>query len=248
MTTKDAKKIHLKFNSFGLTNVGKVRKLNEDAFLDRSEIGLWAVADGMGGHDSGDMASNMIVNDLKKIHEGLKLNRIIDDIEDKLINVNRKLIEKSSQSVKKSTIGSTVVSMVAYENYCVYLWVGDSRLYRLQNSKIKQLTRDHSQVQIYIDNGLIDEKEAELHPHRNMITRAIGAMDELYVDMDIQMISTGDRYILCSDGLTRHINDSELEEIMNKGDSAEKTCNTLIDMVLDRGAEDNVTAIIIDVT
>ncbi len=248
MTTKDAKKINLKFNSYGVTHVGNVRKLNEDAFLERPEIGLWAVADGMGGHDSGDMASNMIVSDLKRIHQGLKLNRIIDDIEDKLINVNRKLIEKSSQSIKKSTIGSTVVSMVVYENYCVYLWVGDSRLYRLQNKNLKQLTRDHSQVQIYIDNGIIDEKEAELHPHRNMITRAIGAMDELYVDMDIQIISPNDRYLLCSDGLNRHLKDSEIEEIMNKGDSSEKTCNTLIDMVLDRGAEDNVTAIIVDVT
>ena len=248
MATTESNKSILKFNSYGMSHVGNVRVLNEDAFLERTEIGLWVVADGMGGHDSGEMASNMIVNDLKKIHEGLKLNRIVDDIEDKLINVNRKLIEKSNQSKRKTTIGSTAVIMVAYENYCVYLWVGDSRLYRLKNNSIKQLTRDHSQIQIYLENGLIDEEEAAVHPHRNMITRAVGAMEELYVDIDIQMISKGDRYLLCSDGLNRHIKDNEIETILNEGESAEKTCNTLINTVLDRGAEDNVTAVIVDVT
>lgn len=248
MATTETNKSTLKFKSYGMSHVGKVRVLNEDAFLERSEIGLWVVADGMGGHESGDMASNMIVNDLKKIHQGLKLNRIVDDIEDKLIKVNRKLIEKSSQSKRRTTIGSTAVIMVAYENYCVYLWVGDSRLYRLRDNSLQQLTRDHSQIQIYLENGLIDEEEAAVHPHRNMITRAVGAMQELYVDIDIQMVNKDDRYLLCSDGLNRHLSDDEIRSALSEGESNEKTCNTLIDTVLDRGAEDNVTAVIVDVT
>ncbi len=247
MTTTNKKKNELSWTSYGLTNVGKVRALNEDALLERSEMGLWVVADGMGGHDSGDMASSMIVNDLKKIHEGLKLNRIVDDIEDKLIGVNKKLREKSRKSRRKSTIGSTAVILVAYENYCVYLWVGDSRLYRLNNKSLQQLTRDHSQIQIYLDNDLITEEEAAVHPHRNMITRAVGAMEELYVDIDIQLTSKNDRFLLCSDGLTRHLSDTEIEQIMNNNECIEKTCNTLIDEVLQRGAEDNVTAIVVDV-
>ena len=234
-------------NSHGLSHVGKVRLLNEDAFLDRSEIGLWVVADGMGGHDSGDMASKMIIDDLKRIHQGLKLNRIVDDIETKLIGVNRKLKERSAKSRRKSTIGSTAVIMVAYEGYCLFMWVGDSRLYRLQQKNLSLLTRDHSQIQLYLDHGIINEEEAEVHPHRNMITRAVGAMDELYVDIDIQLIAPGDRYLLCSDGLNRHLKDNEIEEILNDGENAEKTCNTFIDTVLDRGAEDNVTAIVVDV-
>ena len=112
---------------------------------------------------------------------------------------------------------------------------------------ISQLTRDHSQIQLYLDHGIIDEEEAAVHPHRNMITRAVGAMDELYVDIDIQLMAPNDRYLLCSDGLNRHLNNSEIEAILNDGESAEKTCNTLIETVLDRGAEDNVTAIVIDV-
>lgn len=248
MAATDTNTTELQLTSYGLTHVGKVRQLNEDAFLERSEIGLWVVADGMGGHDSGDMASKMIIDDLKKIHHGLKLNRIVDDIEEKLINVNRKLLGKAQEAKRKTTIGSTAVVMVAYEQYCVYLWVGDSRLYRVQDKSLQQLSRDHSQIQLYLEHGLIDEEQAAVHPHRNMITRAVGVMDELYVDIDIQILSKQDRYLLCSDGLNRHLSDPEIEAILNEDESPEKTCNTLIDTVLDRGAEDNVTAIVIDVS
>ncbi|MCK5498043.1 MAG: serine/threonine-protein phosphatase, partial [Gammaproteobacteria bacterium] len=102
----------LSWSSFGITDVGKVRKLNEDSLLDRPEIGLWVVADGMGGHEGGDVASQMIVNSLGKIHEGITLDRYIDDIEDRLLKVNKRLLAKASESEKQVTIGSTVVGMV----------------------------------------------------------------------------------------------------------------------------------------
>ena len=169
-----------------------------------------------------------------------------NDIEDTLINVNRTLIEIASEGDKPSTVGSTVVTMLAYEKYCAFLWAGDSRLYRIRNGQIVQLTTDHSQVQLYVEQGLISKEEAESHPHSNMITRAVGASENFVLDVDMQEMEKGDRYLLCSDGLTKHIPDTDFEKILAKGD-VEKKCNELIDLTLARGAKDNVTAILVDI-
>ena len=236
----------LSWSSCAISDTGKVRKHNEDSMLERPDIGLWVVADGMGGHAAGDVASQMIVSSLKKVHEGVELNRIVNDIEDRLIEVNKKLIEKANQSTRKTTIGSTVVVLLAYSKYCVYLWAGDSRIYRMRNNQLRQITTDHSQVEMYVERGLISREEAAVHPHANMITRAVGAMDDLFLDMDIQEIQSKDRYLLCSDGLTKHITDFEIEDILKEGSHTE-TCKTLVDLTLDRGAGDNVTVIVVDI-
>lgn len=236
----------LSWHSHAISNVGKVRKHNEDSMLERPEVGMWVVADGMGGHAAGDVASQMIVNSLNKVHEGISLDRYIDDIEDRLISVNQKLIEKANESAKRTTIGSTVAILVAYDKYCVYMWAGDSRLYRLRNKELRQMTTDHSQVEQYIEQGLISREEAAVHPHGNMITRAVGATPSFFLDMDIQEMQKGDRYLLCSDGLTKHIVDFEFQDILQKG-SAEETCKELTELTLSRGAGDNVTTIIIDI-
>ena len=215
--------------------------------LERTEVGLWVVADGMGGHSKGDVASQMIVDSMKKVNERTSLVKFIDDIEDRLLHVNQKLIEKARSSTKKSTIGSTVAILVAYDKYCVYMWAGDSRVYRLRDGEMRQITTDHSQVELYIEKGMISRAEALVHPHGNMITRAIGATDELFLDIDMQEMARNDRYLLCSDGLTKHIQDYELEEQLKKGNSGEETCRTLIDLTLSRGAGDNVTAIVVDI-
>jgi serine/threonine protein phosphatase PrpC len=239
----------LRWASFGITDVGKVRKHNEDNLLERTEIGMWVVADGMGGHAKGDVASQMIVDAMQKIHEGTSLNNFVDDIEDRILDVNKKLIKKAKESVNKATIGSTVVIMVAYEKYCIYIWAGDSRLYRMRDGQMKQITTDHSQVELYVEQGLISREEALYHPHGNMITRAVGATDELYLDMDIQEMERNDRYLLCSDGLTKHLQDYEIEQMLQLASGTkEEVCQTMIDVTLDRGAGDNVTAIVIDIT
>ena len=235
------------WSSLGMTNTGRVRRHNEDALLERPEIGLWVVADGMGGHDKGDVASQMICQSLKEIGEGISLPGFIDDIEDKMADVNTRLIDKASQYRKQVTIGSTIVAMVAYQHYCVYIWAGDSRLYRLRDNAIRQLTTDHSQVEVYVEQGLITREEAAVHPHGNMITRAVGATDPLFLDMDIQEMNAGDRFCLCSDGLTKHMADLEIGEFMKTG-TVEDCCQKLINTTLERGAGDNVTAIIIDIT
>ena len=238
----------LSWHAYGITNVGKVREYNEDSLLQRSEAGMWAVADGMGGHHAGDVASQMIVNTLDKVHEGQPLHRFIDDIENRLILVNEKLIKKADESYIPITIGSTVAIMVACGRFCVYLWAGDSRLYRQREGELRQLTTDHSQVQHYIELGLINAEDATKHPHRNIITRAVGATKKFFLDMDIQEMQKGDRYLLCSDGLTKHLADQELEDILQQGPAAtERICWELIELTLLRGASDNVTAIVIDI-
>jgi serine/threonine protein phosphatase PrpC len=128
----------------------------------------------------------------------------------------------------------------------VYIWAGDSRLYRLRANRLSRITTDHSQVELYIEQGLISRDEAHAHPHGNMITRAVGAMDELHLDMGIQEMESGDRYLLCSDGLTKHIPDFELQDQLKAGNATE-CCKHLIDVVLSRGAGDNVTAIVVDI-
>lgn len=236
----------LSWSSYGISEVGKVRKHNEDSMLERPEVGLWAVADGMGGHAKGDVASQMVIDSLRKVHEGLHLSRFVDDIEDRILTVNKKLLQKASESAKRVTIGSTVVILLTYDKYCVYMWAGDSRIYRLRESELRQISTDHSQVELYVEQGLISREDALLHPHGNMITRAVGAMDNLFLDMDIQEIAAGDRYLLCSDGLTKHLTDPEIEEFLEQG-TAEECCKLLIETTLSRGAGDNVTAIIVDI-
>lgn len=236
----------LSWTSYGISDVGKVRRHNEDSMLVRPEMGLWAVADGMGGHAKGDVASQMIVETLRKVHEGTTLARCIDDIEDRIIEVNARLQEKARESTKRITIGSTLVVMLAYDRFCVYIWAGDSRLYRLRDGRLSRITTDHSQVELYVEQGLISREEAQAHPHGNMITRAVGAMEDLHLDMGIQEMQRGDRYLLCSDGLTKHIPDMELQTELGKGNTTD-CCKQLIDIVLSRGAGDNVTAIVVDI-
>jgi serine/threonine protein phosphatase PrpC len=142
------------------------------------------------------------------------------------------------------TIGSTVVSMVALDDYFALLWAGDSRAYRVRNGSFVQLTRDHSQVEELVERGVILREEAESHPASNVITRAVGATDQLYVDVDIDKAEPGDTFLLCSDGLYKHLNEEEIADILHKEDIAE-ACHNLIDLTLERGATDNVTLVVI---
>lgn len=247
MSASIQKPVHsLNWNSYAISNTGRVRKHNEDSMLHRPEIGLWTVADGMGGHAKGDVASQMTVESLKSITEGPNLASFIDEIEDRIVAVNKRLIEIARESVKKITIGSTVVIFLTYDKYCVYIWAGDSRLYRLRNKKLQQITTDHSQVEQYVEQGLISREDALKHPHGNMITRAVGATEDLYLDMDMQEMMRGDRYLLCSDGLTKHMTDAEIEAYLGQ-ETTEECCTRLINTTLERGAIDNVTSIVIDI-
>lgn len=227
-----------------MSHVGKVRKLNEDSCLDRADIGLWVVADGMGGHAAGDLASQLIVNTLAKVPQPAKLSTFVESVEDGLLAANKRLVAMSGET--KQTTGSTVVALLLHGEHAVYMWAGDSRLYRLRDGKLTQLTTDHSQVESMIEQGLISREEASGHPAGNMVTRAVGASENLFVDLDMTAVQPGDRYLLCSDGLDKHVADREIEKILGQG-LPKEAAQKLIDVTLSRGAIDNVTVSVVEI-
>ena len=241
------KEDEFKWQSASQTDKGNVRQYNEDSYIARDDIFLWTVADGMGGHEAGDVASQLIVETLAKINSHADLSSYVDLIDDTLSDVNTQLRTMSREQYNNHTIGSTVVSMVASDRHIAYLWAGDSRVYRVRNKHIKQLTRDHSEVQNMVDQGLLLAEEAEAHPAANVITRAMGASDALYLSVGIEETLDGDVYILCSDGLYRDISDQELLKMALQPD-INKICDDMMKLALSREAKDNITTIIIKST
>jgi protein phosphatase len=226
-----------------ITDKGKVRSINEDACLDRADLGIWVVADGMGGHAAGDMASEMIVNELKSITPGDSLGALASDVEQRLHNVNQQLLLES-QRRGGEIIGSTVVTLLAYQGYCIYQWAGDSRIYLYRRERLKQLSRDHSQVEELIEQGLVTIDQAEQSPIANYITRAVGASEELELEAEIFEPCDGDLFLLCSDGLNKEVSDEEIAQILG-GYGFQEALQQLIDLSMNRGARDNVTLVLV---
>jgi serine/threonine protein phosphatase PrpC len=229
-----------------MSHCGYVRSVNEDSFLDSPQRGLWVVADGMGGHEAGDVASRMIVDAIQGLPQDLGLAQSLDWIEDALEEVNGQLLAMAREGGEDRTIGSTVMALVAQQHLGAFLWAGDSRLYRLRAQALERLSTDHSQVEQYVTQGQMTREQADQHPDRHIITRAVGSGDELYLDAELCQLRAGDRYLLCTDGLTRHIPETELADLLSEGD-ARSSCLQLINTTLDRGAKDNVTAVVIDI-
>lgn len=226
------------------TDVGRVRSLNEDALLDRGDIGLWAVADGMGGHAAGDFASRTIVDALGQVappSDGLSFLR---DVEDRIQDAHAGLRRESDARGTGGIIGSTVVVLIAWNRHYACVWAGDSRLYLLRDGELRQVSRDHSLVQDLVEAGELAPEQAESHPQTNVVTRAVGAVEDLVLDKTQERISTGDMFLLCSDGLTRHVSDQEIAAVL-AGEPAPGAAQVLIDLALERGARDNVTAVVV---
>ncbi len=236
-----------RWQSASQTHKGNVRQYNEDSFIARDDICLWTVADGMGGHEAGDVASQLIVEMLQQVSGHANLSSYVDLIDDTLIEANQRLRTLSKENYNNHTVGSTVVSFIATDRHIAYLWAGDSRVYRIRDRQIKQLTRDHSEVQNMVDQGLLMADEAEAHPAANVITRAMGAADSLFLSVGIDETLHGDIYIVCSDGLYRDISDQELFQIARQQD-VEKICNDMMQLALSREAKDNITTIILKST
>jgi serine/threonine protein phosphatase PrpC len=231
------------WNSAAATHVGYVRQVNEDALCERPDIGLWAVADGLGGHSSGDLASQMVVAGLMRLKSHSQLSLMVDFIEHSLLESNDRLTKLAAG---QQTIGSTVVALTVVDAFAAYLWVGDSRLYRYRDGQLRQLTTDHSQVERYIEQGVLLRANAAAHPQGHLLTRAIGARQQLRVDVDVCALRSGDRFLLCSDGLDKHLTHGEIATLCEHGDAAALTA-TLLDLTLTRGAADNVTLCVVDI-
>ncbi len=239
-------KPHFHWSSAGRSHVGMVRAINEDACLAMPELGLWAVADGMGGHEAGDIASQMIIETLQQIPFPLNWPDFLNSVREALYNVNQRLREESAQRYQHRTIGSTVVVLLAYETQCACLWVGDSRIYRLRNAHLEQLTRDHSHVQELVDQGLLAPEEAQRHPLANVITRAVGSADDLQIDEVMHPLQNGDLFLLCSDGLNKVVPDEEIARLLEHSNhNCQEAVKAFIHLALMRDASDNVTTVVV---
>ena len=232
-----------RWTSAGATDVGCVRQVNEDTYLDSPDAGLWVVADGMGGHAAGDYASGLIVESLTDVVAPDNADTFLDDVERRLVEVNRRLFDRSIEAER--TIGSTVAAVLAYQKYFVALWAGDSRVYRRSSRGLEQITRDHSQVEELVAMGEITREDARDHPMSNVITRAVGGARRLRLEARMQPIEDGDRVLVCSDGLFKDLTDEDLDRLLATG-TAREACSSLIDEALIRGGGDNITAVVID--
>ena len=232
-----------KWTSASFTHVGLVRARNEDAFLDQAERGIWAVADGMGGHAFGDLASRRVVEGLARIGMPDSLVKFVADVRDTLQAVNRQLrVEAANHHVQ--IIGSTVVVLLARHGYCAYLWAGDSRIYLCRNGKLIQLTRDHSQLEELKASGNLSSEDMINLPSRGIITRAVGAASTLDLDSDTMETHDGDMFLLCSDGLSNEVSEQEMCSALVPGD-CQQASDALIAMALQRGGHDNISAVVV---
>lgn len=231
------------YRSAGCTHAGRVRTVNEDAFLSRPEAGLWAVADGMGGHSDGAIASQMLMNTLERLPALAALSDMVDAVDEAVLAVNDRLLSMGREH--GTTIGSTFACLIANGPHAIYAWAGDSRVYLIRNRRMQQVSRDHSAVQMWIRQGLINPEQAEKHPQANRITRAVGASDPLFLEMDILLVHPGDRFLLCSDGLDKFLSASDIEGLVAIGDVG-TSCETLVQATLQNGAGDNVTCLVVE--
>jgi len=230
------------FECVSRTDVGLRRKVNEDSLAVRTDRGLWAVADGMGGHDAGDVASAKVAEALLNLPIVYGLDPLVESAIGALKRVNQELIALAADGAQR-TIGSTVVGLAIADGQYRCFWAGDSRAYRVRDRQITQLSRDHSLVQDLVNAGMLEPEEAQDHPNANIITRAVGVAEELKVDVEIGDVQPGDQFLLASDGLTRLVSDAELAAELSARPPAE-AAEKLIEAALARGAPDNVSFII----
>lgn len=236
----------LTVSAYAETHVGAVRKINEDSILDLGEVGLWVVADGVGGADAGDFASQLIVNSLSAVSGPADAQSFRQEVLTVLETVNCRLREEAVANGTDRIIASTVVCLLFFERHYCCIWAGDSRIYRLRGDRFERMTHDHSDVQSLVDFGLITAEEARQHPNANVITRAVGAEDTLSLDTVDGTIETGDAFLLCSDGLTKVVEDWEIGAVLGSL-PAEEAVRRLIHTVLERGGPDNVSIVAVKI-
>jgi serine/threonine protein phosphatase Stp1 len=233
-----------RYYSAARTHVGAVRQRNEDAVLDRPEIGLWAVADGAGGHQRGDYASGRIIEALGGVIPPRSAARLIDDVRTRLRRVNQELRAKAADIGPKAIICSTVVVVLITDARSCCLWAGDSRCYLLRSGVLRQISHDHSYVQDLVDRGEIGPEAAADHPLANVVTNLLGAGDGLALEERWDQLEPGDILLLCSDGLCRALADPDIAAIL-RDHPVEAAADRLIESAVSRSAKDNVSAVVI---
>lgn len=245
----------------GITDEGLVRDHNEDSIGSDASLGLLVLADGMGGHKGGEVASAIAVDSiLQELRENLPNIRpgSTDDntgyslesmsIETAIKNANLKIFEAAKNNSKYEGMGTTVVVLLFYDNRITVAHVGDSRLYRLRDNMLEQMTRDHTLLQELVDRGFYTRKEADASLNKNLVTRAVGVNADVEVDLLEDFALVNDLYLLCSDGLTDMIDDNLIEDIqLNYRDNQEKITTELIKQAKDHGGKDNISVMLAQV-
>ena len=241
----------MKSRSAGLTDVGRVRSGNEDNLLVEPAISLFAVADGIGGHAAGEVASRMAIETLgdsigKNGREGLNPESAGQRLVEAFQQGNRKICDSVQTRDEWRGMGTTIVALMTLEDQAVIGHVGDSRAYLLRGGELQRLTNDHSWVSDQVRLGLMTDDEAHKHPLRNIVTRAMGNRLDLQVELTRHGIEPGDLFLLCSDGLNSMLGDDQIQELLNANRSdPEKACRALVDAANQQGGEDNVTVIVV---
>jgi serine/threonine protein phosphatase PrpC len=230
--------------SVAATHPGLVRRINEDRHCDRSADGLWVVADGMGGHAFGDWAAHAVVQALESVAVPADFDIAVQAVADGIHSANRRIWAEAQR--REQQMGSTVVALLVQGDRFAALWVGDSRIYLLRETMLVPLTSDHSQVQEMVDRGLIAPEEAASHPRGHVLARAIGVGARIAVDVVADTVEAGDRFLLCSDGLSGQVADAEITAIL-AAPAPSDALAALIARALAQGAPDNVTAIVVNV-
>lgn len=236
----------LVWTSAQATDIGAKRKINEDSVLSRPEVGLWAVADGMGGHAAGDVASLAVIDALAQVKPSTDMADFIDSVEDKLLSVNYKLRRHGQEALGGRTLGSTIVALFFSGQAGVCMWAGDSRLYLYRKGRLLRISHDHSAVQDMIDAGMITPEQALYHPHRNVITRAVGGAETLFPEIRIFTPQADDWYLLCSDGFYNEVSEDVVAAVLPQ-ESPDQAIAILMEKALAHGASDNVSLIVIRV-
>ena len=222
------------------TDIGRVRQGNEDCFL--AESPLFAVADGMGGHRGGEVASHLALDTVEAMHlrgEGT--------LADQVREANRAVFARSSEDLKVAGMGTTLTAALVEGDGLHLAHVGDSRAYLLRAGSLRQLTDDHTLVNRMVKAGEITREEAAVHPHRNVVTRALGTEPEIPVDEQSVALLEGDQILLCSDGLTGMVTEDQIQAIMESTDDAQQAADRLIRAANRAGGIDNITAVVLDV-
>lgn len=246
--------IELKISANGITDVGLYREINEDSFLisgfeGGEPLGFALLADGMGGHNAGEVASSTAVNtvkqELEKTLSEKEHDKIIYNILSSIDYANTKVYELSIHDINKAGMGSTFVAAYILDDKLYVANIGDSRAYLITNGETIQITVDHSVVQELVEKGTISPEEAAVHPDKNIITRALGTEEFVDADLFEYSLKNGDYILLCSDGLCEMVNDSLFSEIIDKYDNIEDAAKKLVDTANENGGRDNITIVIL---
>lgn len=236
----------MKLRTGAKTDVGLLRQRNEDSFV--AEYPLFAVADGLGGHVGGEVASHVALERLAKATtaDGPE-DAISERLREAIHQANRAVGERASKEPRLTGMGTTLTAVVVGRDRLHLGHVGDSRAYLLRNGELRALTEDHTLVQRMVREGRLTPEQAGVHPQRSVLTRALGIEDDLEVDQTTVEVTAGDRLLLCSDGLTAMVNDEDIQKILLEQEDPQAASNALVEAANAAGGQDNITTIVLDV-